>query len=164
VNGQNIPSATWSTDGAVDSLVNYFLIDIEGLNKCDETAIDAQRSTFVENYFGRITIPKETNTSNVTMINYNDNTEEENIAYYTPAISKLDRLHIITRLHSQQDKTGFIYWTTNGNVASANNRGANYSMVFEITMLENKFDDFSSFESRIATRADGSTGLGAYGC
>jgi hypothetical protein len=164
LNGQNIPTATWSSDSSVSTLVNYFLLDIEGLNKCDETTVDAQRSTYVDNYFARITIPKETNASNVTFINYNDNTEEENIGYYTPPIGKLDRLHIVTRLHTQQDKSGFIYFTSDGGVAGANNRIADYSLVFELTMLDNKFDDFSSFESRLATRADGSTGLGAYGC
>lgn len=160
--GQNIASSTWSSDTAVSANTNYFLLDIEGLNKNDETTLAAQRSTFVDNYFARITLPKDTNVGSVTFVNYNDNTEEENIGYYTPAIGKLDRLHIVTRLHSQQDKTGFIYSTTDAAVAAVGNRAADYSLVFELTMLDNKFDDFSSFESRIGTRADGSTALGSY--
>jgi hypothetical protein len=152
--GQNIATARWGNDGSVGGLVNYILVDIEGLNKCDELAVDAQRSTFVDSYFARI--PLETATSagvaSKVIINYNDHTQEENITRYSPAIGKLDRMHIVMRLHTQQDKSGFIYWTTDSAVASANNRGANYSLIFELEMLENGFDDFSSLESRINNR------------
>jgi hypothetical protein len=152
--GQNIATARWGNDGSVGGLVNYILVDIEGLNKCDELAVDAQRSTFVDSYFARI--PLETTTSagvaSKVIINYNDHTQEENITRYSPAIGKLDRMHIVMRLHTQQDKSGFIYWTTDSAVASANNRGANYSLIFELEMLENGFDDFSSLESRINNR------------
>lgn len=159
--GQNIATAIWSSDGTVGGVVNYFLIDIEGLNKCDELSISAQRSTFVDSYFARIPI-EEVNSagySNKLIINYNDHTHEENICKYSPPISKLDRMHIVMRTHSQQDKSGFIYWTTDSAAASASNRGADYSLVFEIEMLDNGFDDFSSFESRINNRDAGN-----YGC
>ena len=164
-NGANIPSATWSSDTFSTNAVNYILLDIEGLNKCDETAIDAQRSTLVDSYFARIPIEHNTNTDSKLAIYYNDNTHEENISYYTPAIRKLDRLHIVTRLHEQQgDNKGFIYWTTDGAYAAGENRSANYSLVLELTMLENSFDDFSSFETRISTRSDTSNSFGHYGC
>lgn len=164
-NGANIPTAIWSSDTYPSSAVNYILLDIEGLNKCDETAIDANRSTLVDNYFARIPVEYGTNTDSKLAIYYNDNSHEENISYYTPAIRKLDRLHIVTRLHEQQgsDK-GFVYWTTDGAVASENNRGSRYSLVIELTMLENSFDDFSSFETRISTRADTSNAFGHFGC
>jgi hypothetical protein len=158
-NGQNIASATWSNDGAVNSTVNYILVDIEGLNKCDETTVSAQRSSFIDSYFARIPLTKYQNTYGNTIINYNDRTEEENITTYYPAISKLDRMHIVMRTHNQQDKSGFIYWTTDSAVAAANNRQLNYSMVFELEMLENGFDEFSSFETRISNREAGN-----YGC
>lgn len=163
--GSNIATASWSTDLPSTNAVNYILLDIEGLNKCDETAIDAQRSNLVDSYFARIPVEHNTNTDSKLAIYYNDNSHEENIAYYTPAIRKLDRLHIVTRLHEQQgDNKGFIYWTTDGSTADLENRTANYSLIFEVTMLENSFDDFSSFETRISTRADTSNSFGHFGC
>lgn len=158
-NGQNIGTAVWSNDGAVNSLVNYILVDIEGLNKCDEASVNAQRSSYIDNYFARIPLTKSQNAYASTIINYNDNTEEENITKYYPAISKLDRMHIVMRIHEQQDKSGFIYWTTDSAVAGADNRVADYSLVFELEMLENGFDEFSSIETRINNRE-----VGNYGC
>lgn len=158
--GQNIATAKWTDDTSVGGIVNYFLIDIEGLNKCDELSVSAQRSTFVDSYFARI--PFETVTSsgfaNKVIINYNDHTQEENISRYSPPISKLDRMHIVMRTHNQQDKSGFIYWTTDSAVAGALNRGSHYSLVLELEMLENGFDEFSSFETRIHNRDAGNFG------
>lgn len=164
-NGNNIATATWSGDSYASGAVNYILLDIEGLNKCDETAIGAQRSNLVDSYFARIPVEHNTNTDSDLTIYYNDNSHEENVSVYSPPIGRLDRLHIVTRLHEQQgsDK-GFIYWTTDGSYAVAGNRAANYSLVLEITMLDNSFDNFSSFESRLSVRADTSNSLGNYGC
>jgi len=157
--GQNIPTARWSNDAVPTKAVNYFLLDIEGLNKCDETSFSAQRSSFVDSYFARIPFDIISN-GKVDIISYNDHTHEENIYRYSPAIGKLDRLHIVTRLHTQQNNTdttidyakGFLYWTTDGAFAASANRQAEYSLVFEIEMLENGFDDFSSIETRIHNR------------
>jgi hypothetical protein len=157
--GQNLATAVWANDSAVLSTVNYILVDIEGLNKCDETSVSANRSSFVDNYFARIPLTKSQNTYGNTIINYNDKSEEENITKYYPPIGKLDRMHIVMRTHDQQNKSGFIYWTTDGGVAASNNRQLNYSLVFELEMLENGFDDFSSLETRINNRE-----LGNYGC
>jgi hypothetical protein len=158
-NGQNIATAVWANDSSVVNTVNYILVDIEGLNKCDETSVDAQRSSYVDNYFAKIPLTKSQNTYGNTIVNYNDRAEEENITRYYPPISKLDRMHIVMRTHTQQDKSGFIYWTNDSLIAGANNRQLNYSLVFELEMLENGFDDFSSFESRINNREAGN-----YGC
>lgn len=162
INGNNTPSALWSSDASAPSTTTYFLLDIEGLNKCDETAIGADRSTLVDSYFARIPCEGTTNSSSLGMLNYNDHTLEENIGTYSPPIGKLDRLHIVTRLHSQQGSNkGFIYWTSNGSTATNENRaGGNYSLVLELTMLDNSFDNFSSFESRLSTRMD----AGHFGC
>lgn len=141
---------------------NYFLVDIEGLNKSDETVYQSQRSSFPDNFFARIPINLSQNASTGYFINYNDNTEEENRAIYYPAIGKLDRIHVVTRLHNQQNKTGFIYWTSTGAVANGTieyGLPAQYSLAFELEMLENGFDDFSSFETRIHNRE-----VGNYGC
>jgi len=146
---------------------HYFLVEFEGLNKSDETTVGAQRSSYVDNFFARIPTTLAQNGSSAYFINYNDHTEEENITKFYPAIGKLDRLHIVTRLHSQQNKSGFLYWTSTG--AKANESiekaaGSDYSLVLEIEMLENSFDDFSSFETRLTTRAGTSNSFGNYGC
>lgn len=148
---------------------HYFLIEMEGLNKSDEASVGAQRSTFSDNFYARIPANLTQNAESGYFINYNDNTEEENTAVYSPPIGKLDRLHVLTRLHSQQDKSGFIYWTSDGAVANGTVEkaaGSNYSMVIELTMLDNSFDNFSSFESRLSTRegTSNSTGHFGYGC
>jgi hypothetical protein len=137
-NGQNaLPSSNFTNDTPIvaGDNVYYFLIDIEGLNKTDECAVDADRSTYPDSYFAKI--PYLVSGS---FVEYNDHSGQENIARYTPAIGKLDRLHIRTRLHSQQGNKGFIYWPSE------------YSLSFEIEYLDNVFDDFSQFESRISDR------------
>lgn len=166
-NGQNISTATWTGAGEAglsSRAVNYFLIDIEGLNKNDETTLGAQRSTYPDSFFAKIPINLVQGSINIPdqpagyFINYNDHTEEENISKYSPPIGKLDRLRVVTRLHSQQGRQGFIYWTSNGGVPTGSNN-ADYSLTFEIEMLDNNFDDFSTFETRV-----GQIGHGGYGC
>jgi len=172
VRGQNRAEATWTVGAGQDTKVtgrtnHYFLIEMEGLNKSDETTVSAERSTYPDSFYAKIPTTMYQNGAGSFFIEYNDHTHGENIAYYTPAIGKLDRLHVITRLHSQQNKSGFIYWTSDGEAANGDNNiagGSNYSLEFEITMLENSFDDFSSFETRISTRAETSNSFGHYGC
>ena len=147
---------TYSTtgDSAVTAATNayYFLVDIEGLNKSDECAVSASKSTFPDGFFAKIPA-LTTSYGTVNFIEYNDHSGQDNIAKYTPPIGKLDRLHIRTRLHSQQGNQGFIYWTTSGAVADGTiQKGAEYSLTLEIEYLDNVFDDFSGFETRIGTR------------
>lgn len=142
---------TTSTPGAIPSNTYYFLLDIEGLNKTDETTVGGNRSTFADGFFAKIPVPAPT-----AIVQYNDHSAQENIAHFKPAIGNLDRLHIRTRLHSQQDKSGFIYWTTDGLVASnagITQKGAEFCLSLEIEYLENSFDEFSSFETRVSDRA-----------
>ena len=154
-NGQNVNVLTNYTSDTVFFTSSppptyYFLIDIEGMNKTDEGSVGANRSTFPDGYFAKI--PLSLNAAG--FIEYNDHSGQDNIAHYKPAIGKLDRLHIRTRLHSQQGHQGFIYWTTDGVYADGSNqKGAEYSLSFEIEYLENSFDDFSQFETRITDRA-----------
>lgn len=148
--GQNILSADWSGDTPISATDNsyYFLIDLEGLNKTDECTVGANRSTYPDSFFAKIPV-----LLNGTFIEYNDSSAQENIATYKPAIGKLDRLHIRTRLHSQQGNQGFIYWTTDGLLADGTNqKDAEFSLTFEIEMLDNSFDEFSSFETFISDR------------
>jgi len=121
--------------GVVGNPGNYFLIDIEGLNKSDECSVGADRSGYPDGYFAKIPF-----NPNVTTF-YNDKSAQDNIAYYTPAIGKLDRMHIRTRYHNQKATSGCIQWPSE------------YSLTFEIEMLDNSFDDFSQFETRVMDRA-----------
>ena len=157
-NGQNIASTDWGNviatqnnpDASLPANTYYFLIDIEGLNKVDECAVAGNRSSFPDSYYAKIPV---TLSNNEKFIEYNDHSGQDNISRYSPAIGKLDRMHIRTRLHSQQGNRGFIYWTTNGAVASVSNqKGAEFSLTFEIEYLDNVFDDFSSLETRIGER------------
>ena len=162
--GQNVTSSTFSNDVVVSGLVYYFLVELEGLNKTDETAVAAQRSTFVNSYFAKIPISLytcATTSTAVSFIEYNDHTNQDNVARFTPPLEKLDRLRVKTRLHSQQDGSGFMYWTSDGAVGATSNVvtvPANFCLCLEIEYLENVFDDFSSFETRISER-----GVGGFG-
>jgi hypothetical protein len=152
--GQNNLSAIWDNDLQITSSNNIFsfLIDIEGLNKSDECAVGGNRSAFPDGYFAKIPV-SESNSGD--FIEYNDHSAQDNIARYTPPIGKLDRMRIRTRLHSQQGNSGFIYWTTDGKYAgetAGNQKGAEFSLSFEIEYLDNVFDDFSSLETRISER------------
>jgi hypothetical protein len=129
-----------SSPDAAASTATYFLIDIEGLNKMDETRVGADRSSFVDGAFAKIPVPASTG-----YVQYNDHSNQDNISYYTPPIENLDRLHIRTRLHSQQGNVGFLYWYSSAYQT--------FSMTLEIEYIDNVFDSFSSFESRINNRA-----------
>ncbi len=135
----NTYSSLTGTTAAIPSTTLYFLIDIEGLNKTDECSLGADRSGFPDGYFAKIPLGVDT----TTKVFYNDNSSQENIAQYTAAIGKLDRLHIRTRLHTQKsDPKTSVIWDS-----------GNYSLSFEVEYLDNVFDDFSQFESRISTRS-----------
>jgi hypothetical protein len=150
ISGSTYTTSILGFDQKVGSNVLSFFIDIEGLNKTDECAVAASSSAYPDGYFAKI--PVAANSFGV--INYNDKSAQDNISRLYPAIGKLDRLHIRTRLHSQQGNQGFIYWTTDGAGASGSNqKGAEFSLSFEIEYLDNSFDNFSQFETRIATRA-----------
>ena len=154
--GQNVRMTTFAGDSVVTD--NYFLIDLDGLNKSDECAVNANKSTFSDGFFAKIPAVVSTR-GNISaasnMIMYNDHTYQENIARYSPPVELLDRLHIRTRLHSQQGEQGFIYWTNDGLTAAAANRSgtAEFNLTLEIEYLTNSFDEFSSFESRLTERA-----------
>jgi hypothetical protein len=131
------------TTVVVDPLT-YFMIDIEGLNKSDECSTGADRSGYPDGYFAKI--PTSNITSSSDPIFYSDHTNQENSGYYTPPIGKLDRMHIRIRRHEHRGNGDSLYWT-DGTVS------LEFSLTFQIEMLDNTFDDFSSFESRISTRA-----------
>ena len=129
------PASPTAVPAAADSL--YFLIDIEGLNKADECSVGADRSGYPDGHFAKIPLVGDGTASTF----YNDKSQQDNIARYSPAIGKLDRMHIRTRLHSQKANGGYIYWASE------------YSLTFEIEYLDNAFDEFSTFETRLSDRS-----------
>jgi hypothetical protein len=125
INGENKPSINTSIDQVLPKNTYYFLLEIEGLNKSDETRLTGDKSAFVDKYFAKIPACVSPSGNNIT---YNDKNLQENIATYTPAIGELDRLHIKTRTHAQQDGSGFIYWPND------------YNLTFEIEYMDNQPD------------------------
>ena len=131
------------------SYTKYYVIDIEGLNKIDECSVGADRSGYPDGMFAKIPVTNEGGNGVTAMTLYNDNSSVENIAIYSPPIGKLDRMHIRARFHHQKQTGDFIYWGAPKSISPEDQ----VSLTFEIEMLDNSFDDFSSFERRVADRA-----------
>jgi hypothetical protein len=76
---------------------------------------------------------------------YNDSAYDEQITRYTPPIGRLDRFHVTLRRHQP-----FSNITTINPVNAPIIFGSGENtFTFEIEYLDNVFDDFSSFETRI---------------
>lgn len=153
--GSNVSTEVFSGDPVSISTQekHYFVISLEGLNKVDETSVSADRSTFTDSFFAKIPTLYQIVVGDYFNISYNDHSSLENIATYSPPIANLDRLHITTRLHSQQNKNGFVYFSTETSVSDPNFLKGNFNLTLEIEYLENAFTDFSSFETRLAQRS-----------
>jgi hypothetical protein len=76
---------------------------------------------------------------------YNDNSYDEQIIHYTPAIGRLDRFHVTLRRHQPFSA---ITITSPMNAPITFGSGEN-SFTFEIEYLDNGFDQFSSFETQM---------------
>ena len=126
---------------------DYILMSIEGLDKMDETATGANRSGLVDNAFAKISNPNITSgtTNNTFTIFYNDKVDEENITHYTPPIGRLDRMHIQLRYHPGSVSSS----PTSPSFAPISFGTAEHSFTFEIEYLDNGFNDFSTFETRL---------------
>jgi hypothetical protein len=135
--------------GAVNASTLYFFLEIDGLNKSDETTVGADKSTLTDSVFAKFQV-KDTHSNPIL---YNESSDIHTTFSYQPTIGKLDRLHLRTRLHSQQKGSstyGTLNWPTN------------YSLTLEIVTLENAFDDYSTMETRISERSDiGFFGIGS---
>jgi len=116
----------------------YILVDIEGLNKSDECAAGAERSGYPDGYFAKISLVGGLTAPTF----YNDNSGQENLTTYYPPIGRLDRVRVRMRAHSQKASGETIYWPV-----------GEYSFSLELQCMENSFDSFSSFETRISERA-----------
>jgi len=126
--------ATGGTGGTVLTTTLSFLLEIEGLNRSDETAPDADRSALTDSVFAKFQIY-----DSAMPIIFNESSGQHIVNKYLPPIGRLDRLKISTRLHIQP-RGDSIFWPRN------------YGLALEIETMENSFDNFSSMESRISNR------------
>jgi hypothetical protein len=108
----------------------YYLLEIDGLNKSDETTKKSYTVTQVDSVFAKFQNIDSTKPSF-----YTENSSQQIIQRYYPSIGKLDRLRLKLRVHGFP---GFVYWPTE-----------EYGITLEIETLENSFDDFSSMETRL---------------
>ena len=82
--GFNLPTASYVGDSTVTT-DNYFLIDIEGLSKVDECAVNGIRSTFPDGFFAKIPaviMSRGNSGAPSSMISYSDKMYQENIARF----------------------------------------------------------------------------------
>lgn len=108
-----------------------------------------RRSTYIENTFAKFQLPA----TQTEPLLYNESSSIHNESYYQPPLSRLDRLHLHLRTHSQKGgaigaTAGFIY--TSGGTATTN---LEYGISLEIEMVENAFDDYSTLETRLSERS-----------
>ena len=132
---------------------NYVLLSLEGLDKIDETAFGANRAGFVDNTFAKISNPNFTKAStgvDLTLF-YNDNVGEQNITYYRPPISTLDRFHVTLKYHAGVASSATVPGDITGRVLNApiSFGTSENSFSFEVEYLDNGFTDFSSFQTRL---------------
>jgi hypothetical protein len=121
------------------------VLEVENLNRSDETSPRHQRSSFTDSIFAKFQLPATL----TEPILFNESSSMQNETYYTPPIAKLDRIRLVLRTHGQKNKPGFIY-------SSGWSAGVlEYGLSLEIETLENSFDDYSSMETRIADRNGG---------
>jgi hypothetical protein len=161
--GANVRITNFSKDVAINEFYYYFAIDIEEANKMDETTPGSDKSSTIDSIYAHIPVMPVNVATGSYYIAYNDKSGPENVSQFNPPLRKLDRLHIRTRTHDQQGNQGFMYWTRDGLKAdglipantlegSTSNTDINYTLTFEVEYLENGFDDFSTFESRLSIR------------
>lgn len=163
-NGQNIRTTNYSSDTLLNEWYYYFMIDLIGCNGLDETAVGSSTSAYPDGSFAHIPVVPEVNASGNYYISYNNKSGPDNEVKFSPAMGKLDRLRIRCRTHDMQGDSGFIYWTRNGIRADGNQPGnsldsgagsnvdVNFTLLLEIEYMENGFDEFSSFETRVSNR------------
>jgi len=107
---------------------NYILMDLDVLNKIDETSLDDRKAWKVNGAFAKI--PTDGNSTDFVYLT-DAAAYQVNRAVYSPPISKLTQLVVKFRLHD-------------GRIIDFN--GVENSFTIELEMLDNNFDEFSSVE------------------
>jgi hypothetical protein len=107
---------------------NYILMELEFINKQDETAVDNRLSGRVEQCFAKIPTPGPTS----DIIFFREyNAVPLNKSVMSPPLAQLKSLHIKFRDH-------------NGRVLDFNNIDHSFTLEFEL--LDNNFDEYSSLD------------------
>jgi hypothetical protein len=144
---------TTGLDYPLTGTVTSIFLDIENLNRADETAPQHDRSSFTDSTFAKF----QTNPNTLEYTVHNESSSMHAETYYTPPIGKLDRLHLTLRTHKQRAARtrtgltggpGFIY-SSGGTYGTT---GPEYGLTLEIITLENSFDEYSSMETRITNK------------
>ena len=140
------PTSTGFTD-------NYILLELEGLNRSDETATGANRAGYVDSWFAKINNPNITSgtTNNTYTIFYNDLVDQPNIVKFTPPLGRLDRFHVTFRYHPGTVAT--TPTTSSNNAPITFGAGQDNTLTFEIEYIDNVFEDVSTFETQLDARA-----------
>jgi len=124
-------TSTGVTGSTLPSTTLYFLLEIDGLNRSDETAISGDRSALTDSVFGKFQIYDST-----LSVIYTESSGQSIVQRYLPPVGRIDRLKISTRLHTQP-RGDTIFWPRE------------YGLALEIETMENSFDNFSSMETRL---------------
>lgn len=107
----------------------YILMDLDSMNKMDETSLDDRKSWRVNGAFAKI--PMNGNSGTVIFLLSDTGYNPLNRTVYNPPISKLTSFNIKFRLHD-------------GRIVDFN--GVEHSFTIELELLDNNFDEFSSLE------------------
>ena len=130
------PMAVPATGAAYSLTQAYFLVEVEGLNKSDETSLGADRSAFTDAVFAKFV-----SSPSSSPVIYNESVGYHQLINFYPAIGRLDRLRFKLRAHGMS-KNQSVYWPS-----------GEWSMTLEIETLENSYDDYSSIETRVGERS-----------
>ena len=107
---------------------NYILMDIQNMNKLDETSLDDRKAWRVDGAFAKI--PVNGNSGQFTYLT-DTGAYQLNRTVYNPPIAKLNHLTVKFRLHD-------------GRTLDFN--GVENSFSLELELLDNNFDEYSSLE------------------
>uniref|UniRef100_A0A6C0CJN7 Uncharacterized protein n=1 Tax=viral metagenome TaxID=1070528 RepID=A0A6C0CJN7_9ZZZZ len=107
----------------------YILMDIQGLNKIDETGQDGKYAGRIDGAFAKV--PLTNNTGEYLFFQDTSGPSPLNQRVYSPPISKLDRITVRWRRHD-------------GRTIDFN--GGEHSFTLELELLDNNFDEYSSLE------------------
>ncbi|NDG29812.1 hypothetical protein EB118_06920 [bacterium] len=108
--------------------MTFFIMEIDLLNKTDETALDNKKSGRVNGAFA--TIPMNGNAGDYVFLS-DTGTNPLNRTVYNPPINKLSTLHVKFRDHE-------------GRILDFN--GMEHSFKIELELLDNNFDEYSGAE------------------
>jgi hypothetical protein len=137
-----------------------------GITYCPRTKTWIKEIVFPKTFPQQTTSSSTTNTFAKFQIDdpskpiiYNESSDMHNESYFTPPISRLDRLHLVLRTHDQKSTSvssygitaepGFIY-SSGGTFTTS---GLEFGLSLELDIVENAFDDFSTLETRLSERS-----------